>query len=154
MARCNRRTPVRMLETETMLMRIARAIRRAQALVWVVSGASLALGQVTPDPYRGLWVGQVTLRYVNEVSVPLDENNVAVAPNPDVPTPTADAANLRLIVHVNGAGQVSLLRDVAILNRKGGGNARAILDRVRALDGGADLGPVMALLHPARRARG
>ncbi|HEU5394690.1 MAG TPA: hypothetical protein VFV36_07780, partial [Candidatus Methylomirabilis sp.] len=36
----------------------------------------------------------------------------------------------------------------------GGGTARSILDRVRALEGAADLGPLMALLHPARRARG
>jgi 2-methylcitrate dehydratase PrpD len=36
----------------------------------------------------------------------------------------------------------------------GDGNARHVLDRVRALEGGAGLGPVMALLHPARRARG
>ena len=71
------------------------------------------------SPYRGLWVGEVTLRFVNEVPVPLDKNNVPIAPDPMVPTPTADKANLRLILHVNGAGQVSLLRDVAILDRSG-----------------------------------
>lgn len=70
------------------------------------------------DPYRGLWVGEVIVRSVNEVTVALDENNQPVAPNPRVPTPTSDVANLRLILHVNGAGQVSLLKDVAILSRK------------------------------------
>ncbi len=70
--------------------------------------------------YRGLWVGQVTLNYVNEVTTPLDANNVPRAPDPNVTTPTSDQANLRLILHVNGAGQTSLLKDVAILNRKTG----------------------------------
>ena len=71
------------------------------------------------DAHRGLWVGQVTLTRVNEVSVPLDEDNVAIAPDPELATPTADAAHLRLILHVSGSGQVSLLKDVAILARSG-----------------------------------
>lgn len=66
---------------------------------------------------RGLWVGQVTLTRVNEVTIPIDANNVPIAPDPAVATPTADAAQLRLILHVNGAGQVSLLKDVAVLRR-------------------------------------
>lgn len=72
------------------------------------------------NPYRGLWVGEVRLDGVNEVSVPLDAQNIPRAPNPAVPTKTFDAANLRLILHVNGKGQVSLLKQVAILNRKAG----------------------------------
>ncbi|HEX2749777.1 MAG TPA: hypothetical protein VHM91_17345 [Verrucomicrobiales bacterium] len=72
------------------------------------------------SPYRGLWVGEIRLGAVNEVSVPLDANNIPRAPNPAVPTKTFDTANLRLILHVNGAGQVSLLKQVAILNRKAG----------------------------------
>jgi len=75
-----------------------------------------SLGQA--NPYRGLWVGSASLRAVNEVSIPLDEDNVPVAPDPRVPTPTADQADIRLIIHVNGAGQASLLKDVAILNRE------------------------------------
>jgi hypothetical protein len=67
-------------------------------------------------------VGQVKLRYVNEVSIPLDSNNVPVAPDPMITTPTADTAELRLILHVNGAGQVNLLKDVAVLNRHGSTN--------------------------------
>lgn len=72
------------------------------------------------SPYRGLWVGEIKLDGVNEVSVPLDANNIPRAPNPAVTTPTFDAANLRLILHVNGAGQVNLLKQVAVLNRKAG----------------------------------
>ena len=57
---------------------------------------------------RGLWVGEVTLNAVNEVAVALDERNVPIAPNPNVPTKTFDSANLRLILHVDGTGHVSL----------------------------------------------
>ncbi len=84
----------------------------------VLAPAEMASAQA--DPNRGLWVGEVTLTHVNEVSVPLDENNIPIAPNPEVPTPTSDDANLRVILHVNGAGQVSLLRDVALVKRKPG----------------------------------
>lgn len=86
------------------------------AAVFVVSRAGYGA-----NPYRGLWVGQANLSYVTEVSVPFDENNVAIAPDPEVPTPTADQAQLRLILHVNGAGQVNLLKDVAILYRADSG---------------------------------
>ena len=82
---------------------------------------AMTLGQGS-DPYRGLWVGQVSLGRVSEVSVPLDEDNVAIAPDPEVATPTSDAAYLRLILHVNGAGRTSLLKDVAILARSSSTN--------------------------------
>lgn len=87
----------------------------AAALATVALQPHVSFGQASP--YRGLWVGSVALSSVNEVSVPLDENNVPVAPDPEKPTPTADRADLRLIIHVNGAGQAFLLKDVAILNR-------------------------------------
>jgi hypothetical protein len=82
---------------------------------------SVVTGQAA-DPYRGLWVGQVSLTRATQVSVPLDADNVAIAPDPEVATPTADTAYLRLILHVNGAGQVSLLKDVAILARPSSSN--------------------------------
>ncbi len=88
---------------------------RAALIATALCAAGSAFGQASP--YRGLWVGSASLRAVNEVSVALDENNVPIAPNPEVPTPTFDEAEIRLILHVNGAGQVSLLKDVAILNR-------------------------------------
>lgn len=69
------------------------------------------------NDYRGLWVGEAKLNYVTEVAVGLDENNVSVAPDPTKPTSTADEAQLRLILHVDQAGKVHLLKDVAILQR-------------------------------------
>ncbi|WP_367871014.1 hypothetical protein [Luteolibacter sp. Populi] len=84
----------------------------------LVASASPVFSQ--SSPYRGLWVGEVSLGAVNEVSVPLDANNVPRAPDPNVPTPTSDAANLRLILHVDAAGRTSLLKQVAVLSRKAG----------------------------------
>ncbi len=96
----------------------AAAGYRGRVSAWLaVAGLCLAVSIEASDPCRGLWVGQVTLNYVNEVTVPLDENNVPIAPDPALPTPTHDQANLRLILHVSGGGQVSLLKDVAVLNR-------------------------------------
>lgn len=75
--------------------------------------------QAQSNVNRGLWVGEVTLNAVNEVAVPLDQNNVPKAPDANVPTKTFDSANLRLILHVDGSGHVSLLKDVAVLSRTG-----------------------------------
>ncbi len=94
----------------------ARSALLALMVLFIFPGLQDAPGQASP--YRGLWVGSAALRFVNEVPVPLDENNVPIAPNPAVPTATADQADIRLIVHVNGAGQAYLLKDVAILNRE------------------------------------
>lgn len=85
--------------------------------LWSASAFSLS---AQSSPYRGLWVGEVALGKVNEVSVPLDAGNVPRAPDPNVPTPTFDAANLRLIVHVDAMGRASLLKQVAVLARKSG----------------------------------
>ena len=52
---------------------------------------------------------------VSEVSVPIDENNVPRAPDPNVPTPAHDLASLRLIIHVDAFGKVKFLKDVAIV---------------------------------------
>ncbi|WP_372806044.1 hypothetical protein [Pontiella sp.] len=71
----------------------------------------------TANDYCGLWVGQATLTYVNQVTVPLNEDNVSEPKDPAIPQPTADAAHLRLIVHVDGEGSACLLKDVAILRR-------------------------------------
>ena len=91
------------------------------SLVLAAAGWSLQMplpGQL-PDSH-GLWVGEVVLGEVNEVTVPLDENNVPRAPDPSRVTPTSDAANLRLILHVDAAGRVRLLKHVAILAHKAG----------------------------------
>ncbi len=79
--------------------------------VWPLTGWGQA------HPHRGLWIGTVALHAVNEVSIPLDADNIPRAQDPRVPTPSFDRAELRILLHVNGAGQVSLLKDVAILNR-------------------------------------
>ena len=108
------------------------AIRRTAIALSAVMVASSACSQ--SHPLRGLWVGSAKLQAVNEVAVPLDEHNVPVAPDPRVPTPTHDAADLRLIVHVNGAGQANLLKDVAILNRAAGGADMAEADMALVTD--------------------
>lgn len=99
-----------------------RAILRALAIAGFGLLGIQPAAHPAANPYRGLWVGQVTLSYANEVTVPLDEENTPIAPDPRVPTPTADQAHLRLILHVNGAGQVSLLKECAILARSGDPN--------------------------------
>ncbi len=101
-----------------------QASRSGRRLRWLpgLAGALLLLPGVVwggAHPSRGLWVGQVTLNFVNEVPVVLDATDQPVAPDPKIATPTSDEAHLRLILHVNGAGQVNLLRDVAILARSG-----------------------------------
>ena len=93
--------------------------------VMLAGAAGKVMGQNAPSAFRGLWIGEVTLNYVTEVSVGLDRDNNPVAPEPRIPTPTADQAHLRIILHVNGAGQVNLLKDVVVLNRKGSTNSLA-----------------------------
>jgi hypothetical protein len=82
--------------------------------------ASLLPLPAQSSPQRGLWVGEVVLNGVNEVTVPLDDKNVPRAPDPNATTPTFDAANLRLIIHVDALGKASLLKQVAILSKKPG----------------------------------
>lgn len=108
------------------------------ALAGVPTGSALAQSAAL----RGLWVGQAKLSRVTEVTVPLDANNVPVAPNPEIPTATADQAQIRLILHVNGAGQVSLLKDVAVLDRSGGSNNLA------AVGGPASEGEIALVSDP------
>ncbi len=98
-----------------------RLFLRSRRVVPLATAAALFLGPLASGqsaPLRGLWVGQINLNAVNEVSVPLNAEDVPVAPDPAVPTPTSDQAQLRVLLHVNGAGQVSLLRDVAVVNRR------------------------------------
>jgi hypothetical protein len=75
-----------------------------------------ATARAAEHPSRGLWVGEAILNKVNEVPIGFNAANQVVAPNPQVPTATADKANLRLILHVDGEGQVRLLKSVAALN--------------------------------------
>jgi hypothetical protein len=62
-----------------------------------------------------LWVGEVALNAVNEATGAVGDSNTYEFSDPEVPTATSDTAFLRLILHVNGAGQVRLLKSVAIV---------------------------------------
>ncbi len=103
------------------IWKLGLTVPAAVALLMVCGSAAAG-----SDPYRGLWVGQVNLNFVNEVSIPLDENNVAIAPDPNVPTPTSDQAQIRLILHVSGAGQVNLLKEVAVMRRTDAGETNQL----------------------------
>ncbi len=65
----------------------------------------------------GLWVGEIVLNKVNETVVGVDAANQVVAPDPSVPTPVQYPAHLRIILHVDGTGQVRLLKSVAVLTK-------------------------------------
>ena len=86
-------------------------------LFWLVLYFIFNFGSAFSQDRSGLWVGEVLLGKVAEVSVPLDENNIPRAPDPDTPTETSDSLSLRLIIHVDSAGVFRLLKDVAILKR-------------------------------------
>ena len=78
-----------------------------------VGFSSIVISQ--SDSNAGLWIGEALVSQVSEVSVPIDENNVPRAPDPNVPTPAHDLASLRLIVHVDAFGKARFLKDVAIV---------------------------------------
>jgi len=85
-------------------------------------GASLAAAALVPlaaaaHPSEGLWVGRAVLKEVNEAVGALDKNGVRVQSPPARTTRTADEAEIFLIVHVDGAGQVRLLKSVAIADK-------------------------------------
>ena len=86
-------------------------------LFWLVLYFIFNFGSAFSQDRSGLWVGEVLLGKVAEVSVPLDQNNIPRAPDPDTPTETSDLASLKLIIHVDSAGVFRLLKDVAILKR-------------------------------------
>ena len=60
-------------------------------------------------------MGEVALNAVNEATGAVGDSNTYEFTDPELTTPTSDTAFLRLIVHVNGAGQASLLKSVAIV---------------------------------------
>lgn len=66
-------------------------------------------------PSRGLWVGEVALNSANEATGAVGDSNTYEFTDPNTLTPTADTAFLRLIIHVNGAGQAELLKSVALV---------------------------------------
>ena len=66
-------------------------------------------------PAQGLWVGEVALNAVNEATGAVGDSNTYEFTDPEITTLTSDTAFLRLILHVNGAGQVNLLKSVAVI---------------------------------------
>lgn len=84
------------------------------------------------NPSQGLWVGEVSLNAVNEATGAVGNSNTYEFTDPQITTPTSDTAFLRLILHVNGAGQVRLLKSVAVVeggpSANGGKNILLITD--------------------------
>ncbi len=85
-----------------------------------ILGLAVAIGfgpQISraANPSGGLWVGDVTLNAVNESVVGINAANQVVAPDPSVTTPVNAPAHIRIIFHVDGQGQVRLLKSVAVL---------------------------------------
>ena len=78
-----------------------------------LAGASPAGGSGGSGPgnvgFAGLWVGFATLDAVSEPH----------SADPDTPTPTRKAMNLRMILHVDAAGQARLLKEVVQMWRDG-----------------------------------
>ncbi|HSP44182.1 MAG TPA: hypothetical protein VLO11_15005 [Luteolibacter sp.] len=90
-----------------------KALLLVPAMAVIPTAASRAA-----HPSQGLWVGEVALNAVNEATGAVGDSNTYEFSDPEIPTPTSDTAFLRLIVHVNGAGQASLLKSVAIVERE------------------------------------
>jgi hypothetical protein len=112
--------------TATML-RLTKATLFAPAIAILLGTTAGAF-----HPSQGLWVGEIALNAVNEATGAVGNSNTYEFRDPRTVTPTADTAFLRLILHVNGAGQVSLLKSVAIVEREafpgGGTNLLLITD--------------------------
>src|SRR5262245_50288019 len=90
-----------------------------------------ALGAAATDPSGGLWVGDVVVNKVNEVGVDAYVQAGVTPPGPGNTTPTADAAHFRLILHVDGHGQVRLLKSVALFTQTNstGGSVSLVTDQ-------------------------
>jgi hypothetical protein len=74
-----------------------------------------AESSLSPNPgAAGLWVGEVTLR---EVTFALANTNA----------PTADQAQIRVILHVSSNGVVRLLKDVIIAQKTGAANSNSVI---------------------------
>ena len=88
----------------------------------LAAGCAVLTALAFPNPVAagstaGLWVGEVTLIKVNETVVGFNAANEVVAPDPAVATPVKSPAHLRILLHLDGKGQVRLLKNVAVLDR-------------------------------------
>lgn len=76
--------------------------------LWPSPQVDTSLNLQSDTSSKGLWIGNITLTKVNEVQKAL--NGVA-----NTETPTADAASIRVLLHVDAAGRARLLKDVVIM---------------------------------------
>lgn len=76
--------------------------------LWSTPAVDASLNFQADTSAKGLWIGNVTLTQVNEVQQAL--NGVS-----KTPTPTADAASIRVLLHVDAAGRTRMLKDVMIM---------------------------------------
>src|ERR1051325_10420834 len=104
-------------------LRWSAAGRPACSLVLAAGLLVPAWTSAASDPSRGLWVGEVTVNKVNQVGVDAYVQAGATPPGPGDTTPTASAAHFRLILHVDGNGQVRLLKSVALFSQTNGTGA-------------------------------
>lgn len=72
-------------------------------------GQFRAASPSTPHPRAGLWIGSVSINKVNQPS----------SANPNEPVPTGSEFQFRILVHVNAAGQASLLQKVLQMWKSG-----------------------------------
>ena len=73
--------------------------------------------QAGTNSTAGLWVGEATLKRVNETVTGVNAANQVVSPDPNVTTPVASPAHIRIIFHVDANNRVRLLKGVAMVNR-------------------------------------
>jgi hypothetical protein len=73
------------------------------------AAAGIAAAAAPANPLAGLWLGTATLDAVSEPH----------SANPANPTPTKSKLSLRLLVHLDAAGQARLLKDVIQMWRNG-----------------------------------
>ncbi len=95
-------------------MRTAFGITTGLAILSLA--ATIAVADTATNPAAGLWVGEVVLKNVNETVSGVNAANQVVSPDPTVTTPVLTPARLRIILHVDAAGNVRLLKGVAMVS--------------------------------------
>jgi hypothetical protein len=93
--------------------------RRLLAVSARQAGATPGTDDVQSVTYEGLWIGSVS---VQEVSEPMDPNT------PTTPTPTGSPLGFRVMIHVDGAGNVRLLKQVTQMYADGLGRYVLVTD--------------------------
>ncbi len=91
------------------------ALVYAASLAILSLTATVAVADLVNNPAAGLWVGEVVLQNVNETVSGVNAANQVVSPDPSVTTAVYTPARLRIILHVDAAGKVRLLKGVALV---------------------------------------